>query len=125
MLINSLEQLVDGGCKCFPKTPVPWINASDKHLVEGAPALNDKSQLPCFFGGVIEIVSIEDQQAEDGTGPEGRAGSSRGAVSDENFKNDRSNVAGNRDCLCFHQYPLPEAFLYFSETSNRGTVKNG
>lgn len=41
---------------CMPVTPLAWINAHKKHIIEGAPALTEKSQLACVFGGIITII---------------------------------------------------------------------
>lgn len=51
------------GCKCEPKTLVPWTNTSTKHMVEGAPALTVDSNLACYYGGIISI-SNEAEEAK-------------------------------------------------------------
>lgn len=50
-----------GTCKstkgpCIPQTPLAWVNANDKHLLDGAPALLECSKLPCMLGGIISII---------------------------------------------------------------------
>lgn len=54
---TSLTKMIGcDGCKCKPKTFVPWINGNDQHIIEGAPALTTGSKLACFYGGVISIL---------------------------------------------------------------------
>ncbi|SDP60259.1 toxin C-terminal domain-containing protein [Selenomonas ruminantium] len=38
---------------CKPKTPKVWLKTANKHLIEGAPALTEQSELMCMHGGVI------------------------------------------------------------------------
>lgn len=38
---------------CRPRTPKVWIKTANKHLIEGAPALTEKSELMCMHGGII------------------------------------------------------------------------
>lgn len=53
------------GCKCSPMTFMPWMEDKKDHLIEGAPALTDKSKLMCFYGGVITIVPPDEAKADD------------------------------------------------------------
>lgn len=53
------------GCKCEPKTLVPWVNTSKKHMVEGAPGIISESKLTCYYGGTISIYySTEEASGE-------------------------------------------------------------
>lgn len=51
------------GCKCEPMTLVPWIKVDEDYFIDGAPALTLESKLPCYYGGIIEIV-LEQVEAE-------------------------------------------------------------
>ena len=55
-LINSVKKLVGcEGCKCRPKTVLPWVITNDDYIIDGAPVLTKDSTLPCFYGGIISI----------------------------------------------------------------------
>lgn len=47
--------------KCNLDTPLPWINTSKDHMIDGAPALTMESQCPCKYGGVITIVPVVEE----------------------------------------------------------------
>ncbi len=71
-LANAIIPFVGGtllqtliGCKCEPMTLVPWIKVDEDYFIDGAPALTLESRLPCYYGGVIEIV-LEQAEAEEG-----------------------------------------------------------
>lgn len=52
-------------CKCMPMTFMPWVEMKKDHIIEGAPALTDKSKLMCFYGGIITIVPPDEQAADE------------------------------------------------------------
>ncbi|MEP7280812.1 MAG: DUF4280 domain-containing protein [Rubrivivax sp.] len=41
---------------CIPNTPAPWVPGAVTVLLQGAPALDNVSQLMCLWGGVITFV---------------------------------------------------------------------
>ena len=53
------------GCKCKPMTFQPWIETKKDHMIEGAPALTDKSTLVCYYGGIISILPPEEAEKEE------------------------------------------------------------
>ena len=63
------EKLGCTGCKCSPKTPLPWLETNEEYALEGAPILTTKSQLACLYGGVISIVD-EAQTSSDSSDSE-------------------------------------------------------
>lgn len=42
---------------CIPNTPAPWLPGAVSVLIGNQPALDDASQLPCTWGGVIGVAS--------------------------------------------------------------------
>ncbi len=42
---------------CVPATMLAWQNGNEKFMLDGAPALTDKSCCVCCAGGLITIVS--------------------------------------------------------------------
>lgn len=55
------------GCKCEPMTLVPWIEVNEDYFIDGAPAITLKSELPCYYGGVItiELEKVDDNSSKD------------------------------------------------------------
>jgi hypothetical protein len=41
---------------CIPNTPTPWVPGAVTVMLQGAPALDNVSQLACIWGGVITFV---------------------------------------------------------------------
>ena len=41
---------------CIPNTPAPWVPGAVTVLLQGAPALDNVSQLMCMWGGVITFT---------------------------------------------------------------------
>lgn len=54
----------DSCCKCTPKTYKAWENENKDHIIEGAPALTEKSCLSCVFGGTITINENQGESQE-------------------------------------------------------------
>lgn len=50
------------GYLCEPKTDLAWKFGNEKNLIEGAPAITDQSELPCYYGGVIKITYEEGEE---------------------------------------------------------------
>jgi Domain of unknown function (DUF4280) len=42
---------------CIPATPAPWVPGAPNVLLGNFPTLDDSSQLPCTWGGVITFVT--------------------------------------------------------------------
>ena len=40
---------------CIPATAAPWGPGAPNVLIDGNPALNNSSKVPCCFGGVVSI----------------------------------------------------------------------
>ena len=51
--------------KCELVTPLPWLFTSEDHTIDGAPALMMESLCPCALGGVISIVPVVEEMAEE------------------------------------------------------------
>lgn len=51
--------------KCELDTPLPWMFASEDHMIDGAPALLEESQCACRYGGIITIVPIVEEAEEE------------------------------------------------------------
>ncbi len=52
---SGKNPLVDTYESCKPILNSPWINGKDEVLVEGSPALVNKSTLKCIYDGTISI----------------------------------------------------------------------
>lgn len=42
---------------CIPMTMAPWLNPSNKLMVQGKKAIHESSKLQCMYGGQITVVS--------------------------------------------------------------------
>ncbi len=51
--------------KCEPVTLLPWLFTREDHAIDGAPALMMESLCPCALGGVISIVPVDEEVAQE------------------------------------------------------------
>lgn len=87
------------GVKCEPMTIVPWINVDEDYLIDGAPALTLESKLPCYYGGIIEIVL--EQVNQDDANQEGTDEEAEQAQEEEDIKKQLpSEVQEKIDSFC-------------------------
>ena len=62
-IADALEDVGIMTCKCKPNTPNPWEFVNEDNIVEGAPALMVCSKLTCRYGGIIEIIDPDNEDA--------------------------------------------------------------